>query len=239
NISANEPIFSIGKSVDGRDLWMYQFGSGPIQKLIVAGIHGGYEYNTTDLTNEIIAYLQQHPEFIPEDTTLFILPSLNPDGLQRSHGYAGRANSNNVDLNRNWDFNWKNSWEPAGCWAYMPIFGGEFPFSEPETLALRGFIEAHEITAIISYHSAALGIFAGGMPGNPISVSLAESIAEIAPYPYPPIQTGCETTGQFVDYTASFGIPSVDIELTNHRDSDFEFNLDIVRIFLNWKNEAK
>ena len=36
----------IGYSVAGRPLEVYQFGNGPIEKMIVAGIHGGYEYNT-------------------------------------------------------------------------------------------------------------------------------------------------------------------------------------------------
>ena len=226
--------FSIGQSRQGAELWVYKFGNGEIEKLIVAGIHGGYEYNTTDLANEFIAYIEEHPEIIPEHITLYILPSFNPDGLARSRGYAGRANANNVDLNRNWDFNWKDTWDPAGCWAYLPIFGGEAPFSEPEAAALRDFIHAHEFSALISYHSAALGIFPGGVPDVDLSVGLAEAVSEVAPYPYPPIQTGCEITGQFVDYTASYGIPSLDIELTNHKDSDFDINLEVLKVFLNW-----
>ena len=232
--SEEKSPFSIGKSVQGEDLWMYKFGNGPTQKLIVAGIHGGYEYNTIDLANELIAYIQENPTLIPSEVTLYILPAFNPDGLARSRGYAGRANANNVDLNRNWDFNWKSTWDPAGCWAYLPIGGGTAPFSEPETAALRDFIQSHDIKALISYHSAALGIFPGGAPGIDLSIELAEAIAAVAPYPYPPIQTGCEITGQFIDYTASFGIPSVDIELTNHKDSDFEINLEILNVFLQW-----
>jgi len=139
-----------------------------------------------------------------------------------------------VDLNRNWDFDWKPTWNPYGCWAYLPINGGERPFSEPETLALRDFIFESNITAIISYHSAALGIFAGGMPSNPISVSLAEAVSQVAPYVFPPVNTGCEMTGQIIDYTASHGIPSLDIELANHRDTDFQINLRILDAFLNW-----
>jgi hypothetical protein len=226
--------FSIGKSVMGAELWMYKFGNGAIEKLIVAGIHGGYEYNTTDLAVEMIAFIQSNPDIIPTDTTLYILPSFNPDGLNRSMGYAGRSNENNVDLNRNWDHNWKSNWDPAGCWAYLPITGGTFPFSEPETAALRDFIHSHSISAIISYHSAALGIFAGGAPAIDLSNALAETLAAVAPYPYPPIQTGCEVTGQFVDYAASYGIPAVDIELTNHKNSDFEINLPILMEFLAW-----
>ncbi len=226
--------FSIGKSVQGEDLWMYRFGNGATEKLIVAGIHGGYEYNTTDLAHELIIFINENPEIIPEDITLYILPSLNPDGLIRSLGYAGRANANNVDLNRNWDFNWKSTWDPNGCWAYLPIYGGDNPFSEPETAALRDFIHSHNLSAILSYHSAALGVFPGGAPDTNLSVALAKAVAKVVPYPYPPIQTGCEITGQFVDYAASYGIPALDIELMNHKDSDFEINLEVLKVFLAW-----
>jgi len=234
NKHITDNVFSIGYSVEGRELTMYRFGSGESRLLIIAGIHGGYEYNTTDLAFELIAHIEKNPDVIHENTTLFILPSLNPDGLAYSNWYEGRANANGVDLNRNWDFNWKHTWEPTGCWAYLPIHGGEHPFSEPETTALRDFILENNIAALISYHSATLGIFTGGMPTNTISVPLAEAVSEVSPYPYPPLDYGCEMTGQFIDYTASHAIPSLDVELANHRDTDFEINLRILHAFLNW-----
>lgn len=227
--------FIIGYSVNGLPLEMYRFGSGEQERLIIAGIHGGYEYNTTNLAFELIGYLELHPEVIPENQILYILPTLNPDGLSNSHGYTGRSNANNVDLNRNWDMNWKPTWNPDGCWQYLPITGGIAPFSEPEVTALNDFILQRNLSAVISYHSAALGIFAGGYPDTEISTSLAEFIAEVAPYPYPPIFTGCEFTGQFTDYLASIGIPAVDIELSNHKDSDFDINLRILHQFLTWE----
>lgn len=90
----------IGFSVGGRPLEVYQFGSGPSERLIVAGIHGN-EWNTIVLANELIAHLQSHPEIIPADITLYILPNLNPDGEARGHVAEGRTNDHGVDLNRN------------------------------------------------------------------------------------------------------------------------------------------
>ncbi len=226
--------FAIGVSLENRPLEMYRFGNGKENRLIIAGIHGGYEYNTTNLAYELIDYLEENPDIIPDSITLFILPTLNPDGLNRSYGYAGRANANNVDLNRNWNFDWKESWDPAGCWAYLEISGGAYAHSEPEVQALDTFITEYEITTIISYHSAALGIFAGNYPKHQPSIDLAEAIASIAPYSYPPIETGCEFSGQFIDYTAKNGVASVDIELTNHKDSDLEINKLILITFLGW-----
>jgi len=217
-------------------LEVYQFGNGPIEKMIVAGIHGGYEYNTIILAGELIQYLESHQEIIPPDHTLYILRAFNPDGFERSRGFGGRANENNVDLNRNFPSNWKIEWPRPGCWDYIPITGGVSAASEPETQSLMAFVEAHDLQAFISYHSAALGIFPGGQPPDAGSLSLAESLAGVSAYPYPPIDAGCVYTGQLVDWISDQGIAGVDIELTNHQDSDFEINLGILSIFLDWSH---
>lgn len=229
-------VREIGKSVESRSLEVHRFGNGPSVKLIVAGIHGGYEHNTIALAHELIAYIGDHPERIPPDTTLYILPNLNPDGYARKIGVDGRANANNVDLNRNWPYNWKADWPRDGCWIWRPITGGEYAGSEPEVQALIGFIDQVKPAAIISYHSAALGIFAGGRPDFPPSIRLAQAVSEVTTYPWPPIDTGCDYTGNLTDWAANTrNIPSIDIELTNHRDTEFEMNLRVLQVFLGWK----
>ncbi|MBW2591099.1 MAG: DUF2817 domain-containing protein, partial [Deltaproteobacteria bacterium] len=190
----------IGISVAGRPLQVYKFGNGPIEKMIVAGIHGGYEWNTIVLADELIEYLENHPEIVPAEQTLYLLRAFNPDGYVRSTGFGGRANENNVDLNRNFPSYWKADWPRIGCWDYIPITGGTAPASEPETRALMAFIKAHDFQAFISYHSAALGIFPGGQPPDPGSLSLADSVAAVSDYPYPPIEAGCAYTGQLIDW---------------------------------------
>lgn len=224
----------IGISVADRPLEVYQFGIGPVEKMIVAGIHGGYEWNTIVLADELIGYLGSHPDIVPLEQTLYILRALNPDGFARSRGFGGRANENNVDINRNFPSNWQAEWPREGCWDYIPITGGKAAASEPETRALMAFIKAHDLQAFISYHSAALGIFPGGQPPDAGSLSLADALAAVSDYPYPPIEAGCAYTGQLVDWVSDQGIPAVDIELTNHQDSDFEENLAILSVFLDW-----
>ncbi|HOE03567.1 MAG TPA: M14 family zinc carboxypeptidase, partial [Anaerolineaceae bacterium] len=98
--------FTIGYSVEGRPLEVYQFGNGPKERLIVAGIHGGYEWNTVALAEEMIAYLLENPDLISPEVTLYILKNMNPDGFAKAHDATGRANANGVDLNRNFDANW-------------------------------------------------------------------------------------------------------------------------------------
>jgi Zinc carboxypeptidase. len=134
--------------------------------MIVAGIHGGYEWNTIALADELITHFDANPQDIPENVTLYILRSLNPDGDARGHDKFGRANERGVDLNRNFPVNWQEDWDRDGCWKDLPLTGGDFPASEPETRALIRFIEQHHVDALISYHSAALGVFPGGDPGT-------------------------------------------------------------------------
>lgn len=228
--------FTIGYSVEDRSLEVFRFGRGARSLLIIAGVHGGYEWNTIALADQLIEYLKSNPGVVPEDKTLFILRALNPDGYTNGLGADGRANANNVDLNRNWDANWQSKWSGTQCWSQRAITAGSEPFSEPETRALMRFIQAYQVERIINYHSAGLGIFAGGV-NDRNSMDLARALAQVSPYSYPPVVTDCQYTGQMIDWASAQGIAAVDVELSNHTETDFEVNLEILRVFLNWEPE--
>ena len=93
-----------------------------------------------------------------ERSTLYMVPCANPDGLEysRNHFSFWRKNrrenadgSIGVDLNRNFPVGFKKSNAPSSN-----IYSGPHPFSEPETLALKEFVETHEnITIALDYHS--------------------------------------------------------------------------------------
>ena len=173
---------------------------------------------------------------MPEGVSLYILRSINPDGDARARGYEGRTNENGVDLNHNFPYHWKEKWNRDGCWNYLPTTGGTHPGSEPETIVLMNFISLHNFSALISYHSAALGIFAGGTPPFAPSERLAKALSNVSPYAYPPYKTGCDYSGNLTDWASSVqNIPSVDIELKNHRDTDFDANLRVLKTFLSWQ----
>lgn len=226
----------IGLSHGGRPIDVYTFGNGERQYLIVAGIHGGYEGNTIGLANELIRYIIDHPEVVPEDVTLYIIRNMNPDGEARDSGVDGRVNNRGVDLNRNFPArNWVADWDRDGCWVWRPTTGGDYGGSEPETRAVMSFIATHDIEAVISYHSAALGVFPGGDPWEPDSVRLARALAKATGYPYPPLDTGCEYTGTLADWAVENGVgAAVDMELTNHKDTDFRQNLEALKVFLDF-----
>jgi predicted deacylase len=224
----------IGKSVLGSPLTVHQFGNGPAHRMIVAGIHGGYEWNTVQLAEKLIEYLRADPSAVPPEVTLYILPSINPDGYNKEFGAKGRANANGVDINRNFAAFWKADWDRKGCWNMEPITAGAAPDSEPETRALESFLLEYRIDAFISYHSAALGIFPGGQPADADSVHLAEALHKVSGYPYPPLEYGCKYTGQLIDWASAHEIAAVDIELTTHSELDYEINLKVLERFLNW-----
>ncbi|XP_054259827.1 carboxypeptidase D-like [Macrosteles quadrilineatus] len=112
--------FSIGKSVQGRDLWVIRITSDVDQKSslkpmfkYVANMHGD-----ESIGREVLIYLAQYllENYISDprvrrllDTVdIYLLPSLNPDGFASSveglcdslGTYRGRNNANGVDLNR-------------------------------------------------------------------------------------------------------------------------------------------
>jgi len=227
----------IGFSLAARPIEAYTFGAGEKKYLIVAGIHGGYEWNTIALANELITHINENPGAIPTDVTLYIIRNMNPDGEARSHDVDGRVNNNGVDLNRNFPSeNWTEEWDRDGCWIYRPTTGGAHAGSEPETRSVMGFVKTHRIDALISYHSAALGVFPGGVPWEEPSKQLAKALSKATGYPYPPIDTGCEYTGTLADWAVENGVgAAVDMELRNHRDTDFEENLQALQVFLNFQ----
>lgn len=225
----------IGKTVLDRSLTVYRFGNGPVQRMVVAGIHGGYELNTIYLADELIAYFREYPETVPPMVTLYILRSLNPDGEARGQTPDGHNNAYGVDLNRNWDSKWRADWPKMGCYSASPVSAGEGPGSEAETKALMVFLGLRHISALVSFHSAAPGIYASGDPPHADSAALGRALSTASGYPYPGPPTGCLYSGSLVDWAHdALGIPAVDVELGDHFDTDFDQNLELVKALLWW-----
>ncbi len=55
----------IGRSVEGRPIEVYAFGNGPRTRMIIADIHGGYEWNTAALADQLIAFFTLYPSLVP------------------------------------------------------------------------------------------------------------------------------------------------------------------------------
>ncbi len=221
-----------GASFDGRPLIAYRLGSGPSIRAIVGGIHGGYEWNTVDLVSETLTYFQARPDEIPAHVTLYIIPCANPDGYAAGTDVlTGRVNGNNVDLNRNWDYHW----QMTATHGTRPVSAGSYPFSEPETAALRDFIDRQNVELLIFYHSAMAKIFSGAEREQCFTFELAEMMSAVTGYAHQPEGVpGQITTGDAIDYLSAMGITAIEVELTNHQEIEWERNLTGIQAFLDW-----
>ena len=221
-----------GYSFGGRPLVAYRLGHGPTARALIGGLHGGYEWNTTALMSRTLEYLAAVPERIPSELTLYIIPLANPDGAAAgSDRVDGRMNGNGVDLNRNWDY----QWQMTATHGLRPVFAGRHPFSEPETAALRDFIQDGGISTVIFYHSAGAEVYSGAGAATSKTVELAQWMAAHTGYRY--AQEGIPgeiTTGNAIDWLTTNGIAAVEIELATHGDVDWEPNLKAILAFLNW-----
>ncbi len=242
---AEPKIETIGHSVEGRPIEAYMFTAGEDGEqettlLIYGGIHGGYEWNTVVLSRELIEYFSSRSDSgkskIPGGLRLYIIPVLNPDGLHRITGGAalekfdfssapieeGRLNARAVDLNRNWD----NNWEPKAYWRSREVSAGERPFSEPETRTLRDFVKRIKPGFIISYHSAANGIYYAGKRDRwKPARRLAQLYSSASGYPIPESSlVGYRITGASTGYFRSLGIPAMVVELEGRGGPEFKKN---------------
>ncbi|MCM2267455.1 MAG: M14 family metallopeptidase [Elusimicrobiales bacterium] len=168
-------LFSIGKTVEGRDMWCLRInstakGSAPSAK--PGAFFLGNMHAREHLANEIpllfAAWLLDHRNDVDVkkyigSLDIYIVPMLNSDGAEfdiasGSYQYYRKNMSKNangsrgVDLNRNFDSWWCES--GASSYPGSDTYCGPKAFSEPESQAVKNFMEARRnIKTHISYHT--------------------------------------------------------------------------------------
>ena len=196
---------------------MIQLGNPAAQAILVVGSLDGTQIDTTQAARDLVDYYHSDPAKMPPDTTLYLVPSINPDGNANKNRY----NQNSVDLNRNWDTaNWRNDPPVPGATSGKPGAGGSYPFSEPETAALRDLmldlLARHSRLVLVILHSTrqhANGqVFAGYTQSgfDDTAVRLANNVASILGYTYN-TEWDYGTPGEVINWSADHGIPSVDL----------------------------
>lgn len=108
------------------------------------------------------------------------------DGLANEDWLGG------VDLNRNYDFHWNDTEVSSGSSdPRSEVYIGPKPFSEPETQAIKNFVETHRnIKYAISFHSGTECILYPWSytndppPDEEKFISLAKEMSKISGYPY-------------------------------------------------------
>ncbi|XP_060101038.1 carboxypeptidase M [Heteronotia binoei] len=157
NHSSITHLYSIGKSVEGRHLWVLALGRFPTQHKIgipefkyVANMHGD-EVVGRELLLHLIDFLvtsYHHDPVITkliDSTRIHIMPSMNPDGFEATknpgcYTLEGRYNSNGADLNRNF---------PDG-------FISNSNTIQPETQAVMDWIKTETFVLSANLHGGAL-----------------------------------------------------------------------------------
>ncbi len=235
----NKEEMVIGKSAGGNDIMAYHYGTGDTELLFVGGIHGGYEWNTVLVAYQLMDYLKANPELVPENVKVTVIPVLNPDGLKTTVGttsrfsvsdvpssqdklVAGRFNGNNVDLNRNFECDW----QAVGKWQNRDVSGGTAAFSEPESMALKNYVDGNKPTAVVAWYSSAGGVFASSCH-NGVSTgtaALTDLFAKASGYKAYQEFDFYEITGDMVNWFAKNNVPAISVLLTNHTDTEWSKN---------------
>ncbi|OGG65463.1 hypothetical protein A2Z56_00475 [Candidatus Kaiserbacteria bacterium RIFCSPHIGHO2_12_45_16] len=245
--ASDEPTSILGNSAGGEAITAYHFGTGETELLFIGGIHGGYSWNTSLLAFELIDWLEENEDKVPKNVKVTIIPVLNPDGLKVVTGttglfkasavntsetvrITGRFNANEVDINRNFDC----EWESVGTWQNRSVSGGETPFSEPESAAVKAYVEANKPATIVTWYSAAGGVYSSSC-NNGISTEtkdLTNLFAKAAEYTAHEEFDYYQITGDMVNWFAGQNIPAISVLLTNHTDTEFSKNLSGLQAML-------
>ena len=169
---------SIGISLEGRDIWAIKITDNhEIEEYEPQALYTGLHHAREPMSYMNLFYfmhwlgenyttntLAQH---IVDNRELWFIPAINPDGLVYNQtispngGGMQRKNTRDtcsdtpigVDLNRNYSYMWGYDNEgssPDGC---SETYRGNSPFSEPETQAVRDFVEQHNFKINFNYHS--------------------------------------------------------------------------------------
>lgn len=189
-------LYSIGKSVMGKELYGVRIGKGQ-KEIFYNASHHANEWITSVVMMKFIeqfcnAYMRggtlagENAVEIYDSSTIFIVPMVNPDGVDLVTGFYPqgsdvyddtysinrgepnfpenwKANIKGVDLNLNYPAKWEEARAYKFSLGYTSPrpFGyvGPFPLSEPETQAVARFTEDHSFRLILAYHAQGKLIF--------------------------------------------------------------------------------
>lgn len=219
---------AIGQSVRGATLEAVRLGGGENNIVMIGGLHAGAVPGSVSLAEQAIRYFQDNLPLIPDNATLYIIPSVNLDSPYSPGELEGRLNANGVDLNRNWDCRWTENAKWRGN--TIPGSGGSAPFSEPETRALRDFIEDVDAKAVIFWEARATnGLTSPGSCSNSPLVSnrLAQVYGFAAGYEVADFEdlTNQEINGDGTNWLDSQNVPSISVLLPDYTDMDWNNSL--------------
>jgi serine/threonine protein kinase len=215
-VRSNSPL---GLSAGGRSISMVTIGYPEKTAILVVGSIDGTQTDTRDAVLELIRVYTNDASLLPPETTLYLIPSINPDGNEHN----SRFNDNNVDLNRNWETgDWRSDPPVPGYADGKPGAGGSYPFSELETSQLRSLMldltKTYQRVILVVLHSTVSRtqgeVFAGYSTSanrfDPESERLAKTLQSRLGYTYSTVWD-YKTPGDAIDWCVEHGILAIDI----------------------------
>lgn len=169
--------FSIGQTIEGREMWMLKISDNPEvdedepESFFDAAIHAREVITPLVLIESMRTLIEGYgvDTFLTRlvDTReIFFLPCFNADGyyynqiLEPGGGGMWRKNRRDngdgtfgVDLNRNFSYQWGYDDVGSSPYTYDATYRGTGPASEPEVQHVIDFVESRELAVYIDFHS--------------------------------------------------------------------------------------
>ena len=251
-LAGEYPILSrglLGRSILGREIPLLRLGEGGTHLLYVGAHHGAEGMTAAFLLRFLSEFLSFHragrstegvdPAYLLSVRTLWIVPALNPDGVELcerglpSAGFLSerirrmnggsedlstwQANARGVDLNHNYDAGfsaYKGIEASLGILGGAPTrYSGEYPESEPETASLARFIRSVPLSMILSFHTQGREIyFTSGGRALKGQAAVAARFAAMTGY-RAAVPEGAAAYGGLTDWAVGrLGIPAFTVE---------------------------
>jgi murein tripeptide amidase MpaA len=165
----------IGLSIENRPIYAYKISDNPDineseKQVLYTSVHHSQEPCGLQQLIFFMYYLLENynqPEikFMIDNLEIYFVPVVNPDGYvyNETQNPAGggtwrknrRPNGlfNGVDLNRNYDYAFGYNEIGSSSIGVHPWYRGTAAFSEPESQAMKTFIESHDFLLDLNWHS--------------------------------------------------------------------------------------
>jgi len=227
----------IGKSRMGQPIFALTVGKGKKAVLINAAHHAN-EWITTAIAMRFLEECATNLHRL-ENTTLHIIPMVNPDGVDLLAGIYGKssveyknaltmtgeepfpdgwkANIAGVDLNSNYSAGWEQAKFHKFARGYAKPgprdYVGVFPLSEPETAAMAIYTLANDFAHTISLHTQGEAIFWQYQDYNPPGAkALALRLAAASGYELEDVPDTSSHAGYRDWFIETFNRPGMTIE---------------------------
>ena len=194
-------LISIGESIEGRPIHQVILTHDPSTHskkpaVIFMGGHHAREHLSIEmplmLIQRLVEKYREGDSRIVElirSRTLYIIPMVNPDGAEYDIATGEyqwwRKNrrrfesATGVDLNRNYSYMWNKGGSSSN--PRSDVYHGPSPFSEPETQAIKDWIDqSPNISILLSFHSfSELILYPWGHTYDPISDDRAFQVHKV------------------------------------------------------------